>query len=214
MSQTATNDQSGNHDLAGAEDVLDRLQDAVRSKKDAGSGKATVGTVLDAFGSRSYGPFFLVPALIEMSPIGGVPGVPTVLAVFILSAAAQMLFAREHIWVPGFFERRHISGKKVEAVDSKVRPAARWLDRHTKERIPFLLRSGGIRAAAVAVILLCLTVPPLELVPFASTLPMAAIACFGLALLARDGLLMLIAFVVAALVPVGITLIALGVTGN
>jgi hypothetical protein len=35
--------------------------------------------------------------------------------------------------------------------------------------------------------------PPLELLPFASTAPMAAIATFGLALLVRDGVLMLVA---------------------
>ncbi|MEE4211760.1 MAG: exopolysaccharide biosynthesis protein [Parvularcula sp.] len=213
MAEAATQSDPDS-ELSGVEDVLDRLKEAVRSKQHVEKGKATVGVVLDAFGSRSYGPFLLVPALIEMSPIGGIPGVPTILAVFILSAAVQMLMGRDHIWVPGFFERRHINGDKVVAVDKKVRPAARWLDKHTRARIPLLLRKGGVMGAAIAVILLCLTVPPLELVPFASTLPMAAIACFGLALLARDGLLMLIAFVVAGLVPLGIAAIAMGVMGN
>ncbi|HSJ79430.1 MAG TPA: exopolysaccharide biosynthesis protein, partial [Erythrobacter sp.] len=37
------------------------------------------------------------------------------------------------------------------------------------------------------------TVPPLELVPFGSTAPMLAIAAVGLALLVRDGLLMIAA---------------------
>src|SRR5690606_36946996 len=49
------------------------------------------------------------------------------------------------------------------------------------------------RIAAAICILLALTVPPLELVPFATTAPMGAIAAFGLALFVRDGLLMIIA---------------------
>ncbi len=47
---------------------------------------------------------------------------------------------------------------------------------------------------AAACLLLCLTVPPLELFPFASTAPMAAIALFGLAMTLRDGLVMALAF--------------------
>ena len=49
------------------------------------------------------------------------------------------------------------------------------------------------KVAAVMILLLCLTVPPLEFLPFASSAPMLAIAAFGLALTVRDGLLMLIA---------------------
>lgn len=59
------------------------------------------------------------------------------------------------------------------------------------------------RIAAVFVFLLCLTVPPLEFVPFASSAPMLAIAALGLAILVRDGLLMLVAS--------GLSLTALGV---
>jgi hypothetical protein len=50
---------------------------------------------------------------------------------------------------------------------------------------------------------LCLTVPPLEFIPFASTAPMAAIAAFGLAMTLRDGLLMALGFVLS-LVAVGV----------
>ena len=41
------------------------------------------------------------------------------------------------------------------------------------------------------------TVPPLELVPFASSAPMIAIAAFGLAITVRDGVLMLVALCLA-----------------
>jgi hypothetical protein len=194
--------------ISGAQDVLDRLKEAVRDEADADTGKVTIGTILDAFGSRSYGPFLLVPALIELSPIGGIPGVPTVIATFIFLTAVQMLMGREHVWVPQFFQKRNVAGDKVNAVDDKVRPAARWLDNHTRERMHPLMSKTAVRAAAVVIILLCLTVPPLELIPFASSLPMAAIAAFGLALLVKDGLLMLLAFIVAACVPIGLAAIA------
>lgn len=53
-----------------------------------------------AFGKRSYGPFLLVPALIEISPVGGIPGMPTVLAATIIPFAALMVFGRKYIWLP------------------------------------------------------------------------------------------------------------------
>ena len=55
------------------------------------------------------------------------------------------------------------------------------------------------RRAAAVVVALCCTVPPLELIPFASSAPMLAIAAFGLAILVRDGLLMLVALALSAL---------------
>ena len=49
-------------------------------------------------------------------------------------------------------------------------------------------------ATAGVIALMCLAVPPLELLPFAVVLPMGVIAAFGIALTVRDGLLMLIGF--------------------
>lgn len=64
----------------------------------------------------------------------------------------------------------------------------------------------GAEAAAGA-IGLALMVPPLELIPFASSAPMIAITVFGLALLAHDGVLMLLALLlVTGAVAVGASL--------
>jgi hypothetical protein len=188
-------------------DILDRLDEAVASRQDIGEGKLSVRTLFDSLGERSYGPFLLVPALIELSPIGGIPGVPTIIAFVVLTTAAQILVGREHIWVPSFIEKRCVGGDKIAAVDKKVRPVARWLDRHTRNRLRLLTRTPAVKLAAVCIMLLCLTVPPLELIPFGSSIPMAAIAIFGLALLVRDGLLMLFGFVAVAAAAAGIVAI-------
>jgi len=50
---------------------------------------------------------------------------------------------------------------------------------------------------------LALAVPPLELLPLATTAPMAAIAAFGLALMVGDGLVMIVA-ILLAVVAVGV----------
>lgn len=56
--------------------------------------------------------------------------------------------------------------------------------------------SGTLAAKITAACcsLLCLSVPPLALIPFASPLPMATVAVFGLGITFRDGLLTLLGY--------------------
>lgn len=180
------------------EDILDRLEQEGRDDD-----RATVGDVTGALGDRGFGPFLFVPALIEISPIGGVPGVPTLLALIIALFAVQILMGRDEMWLPGFLERRSVSGDKLAKSADKLRGVGRWLDRWFHGRLEALTTDKVARIAGIAVLLLCLTVPPLELVPFASTAPMAAIAAFGLAMTLRDGLLMALGFVLS-IVAVGV----------
>lgn len=179
-------------------DVLDKIEE-LASKE----GQVCLGHLVEALGSRSYGPFLLIPALIDISPVGGIPGLPTLLGLVIVIVAVQMLLGRKHLWLPGFLARRSFSKEKACKSTAKLRGLARWLDRWFHGRLPRFTGGPFIRIAAGFCILLALTVPPLELLPFATTAPMAAIAAFGLALLVRDGLLMIIAALLA-LVAVGL----------
>lgn len=180
------------------EDILDRLEQEGRDDD-----RATVGDVTGALGDRGFGPFLFVPALIEISPIGGVPGVPTLLALIIALFAVQIVMQPDEMWLPGFLENRSVSGDKLAKSADKLRGIGRWLDRWFHGRLEALTGPKASRIAGIAVLLLCLTVPPLELVPFASTAPMAAIAAFGLAMTLRDGLLMGLGFVLS-LVAAGV----------
>lgn len=174
--------------------MLDELEKLVEDNE-----KTTMGEVVEVLGQRSFGPFLLLPALLEMSPVGGIPGVPTVLAAIIVLFAAQIVIGRKHMWLPGFLERRSLRTKRIGKAMPFLRKAGSFLDRWFHGRIKTLTRGAWLRAAAICVIVLALTVPPLELLPFASTAPMAAIAAFGLAMLVGDGLLMLAAFLCAGL---------------
>jgi hypothetical protein len=50
-----------------------------------------------------------------------------------------------------------------------------------------------VHVAAGLCVLVALTIPPLEVVPFAGAVPWVAIAAFGLALIVNDGILAMIA---------------------
>ena len=199
-SDRANREEGGPRGATEALDGLRRAADDARGRTDDGADEdsATIGDLMDAFGGRSYGPFLLLPALIELSPLGGVPGVPTLLAIVIAIFAVQMLIGRDHFWLPSWIERRSLKIDRVDRADDKMRPVTERLDRWSSDRLERLTNGAAERAAAICTLVLCLTVPPLELLPFASSAPMAAIAAFGLGLLVRDGLIMLIGFALSA----------------
>ena len=175
------------------ERILDQLHRAAKEQDEV-----SVGDVVEVLGDRGWGPFVFVPAVIEISPIGGIPGVPTFLACIIAIFAVQIALGREHIWLPGIIERRAVSGDRLRKAVVRMRPVGRWLDRWFRGRLSTLTTGAMKRVAAGLILLLCLSVPPLELFPFASTAPMAAIAAFGLALMFCDGLLMALGLALAA----------------
>jgi hypothetical protein len=191
-------------------DILDRLNE-LADKED----RVALGDAVEAFGNRSYGPFLVLFPLIDISPVGGIPGLPTAMAAIIMLFALQMLWGRTHMWLPGFLARRSLSAEKVKKATEKMRGLARFMDRWFHGRLPWLTQGPMVRVAAVLVIAMACTVPPLELLPFATTAPMIAIAAFGLALLVRDGVLMIIATVLAGLaVALGLGLWTSGAGGG
>lgn len=164
--------------------ILDQL--AARAE---GEQKVTGADIQSALGRRSFGPFLLVPALFELTPIGGIPGVPTLFASIIVIAAVQILFGKGHMWLPRFLRERRLRADRVTRAVDWLRPAAGWSDRLFRRRIAWLTQEPFVRVIAAICLVLAFTVPPLELLPFASSVPMAAIALFGLALVAEDGVL-------------------------
>ena len=174
-------------------DILDRL-DELANEKD----EVSLGQTIEAFGNRSYAPFLVILPLIDISPVGSIPGLPTLLALVIVLTAGQLLFGRTHMWLPGFLANRSLKSEKVAKAVKNLRPVAKRMDKWFHGRLPALTQGPMVRVAAAAIIMLTLSVPPLELLPMATTAPMAAIAAFGMALLVKDGLLMIVAFVAAA----------------
>ncbi|MBY6218755.1 exopolysaccharide biosynthesis protein [Qipengyuania aquimaris] len=186
-------DRRSGYEPESVEDVIGELDELASHSE-----KVRIGDVLDDFGGRSFGPFILIFALIEITPIGAIPGAPTVLASIIALVAVQMLFGKDHIWMPQFMQDRAVGSKKLHKAVTKLRGVAHWLDTHSRDRLDFFTQGKWLRLAAIAILMLCATVPPLEVVPFASSAPMLAIAVIALALIVRDGLVMLAALFLAA----------------
>ncbi|WP_298432805.1 exopolysaccharide biosynthesis protein [uncultured Jannaschia sp.] len=179
--------------MSQAEDIVDDLDEAAEGQE-----RVRAGDIADTIGHRGIGALLMLPAALELTPVGGIPGVPTVLALIVATFAVQILLGRDDMWLPDWIERRRIDKSKLDAAVDKMRPAAEWADRHLGRHATWLVDAPAPRVVAVAILALCATVPPLEVVPFASSIPMGTIVLFGLALTMRDGRVMALAWVAFA----------------
>ncbi|EAQ28198.1 hypothetical protein NAP1_11403 [Erythrobacter sp. NAP1] len=185
----ATQDSKNPNSIA---DVVDGLDELANSEDEV-----KIADVLDKFGARSFAPVMLVLALLEISPVGVIPGVPSFLAICVALIAVQMLVGRNHIWVPSWIAERSVSSAKMDKATTKLEGPAEKLDGVAKERLEILAQGPALKVAAAIIILLCLMVPPLEVLPWASAGPMLAISIICLAIMVRDGLAMLVAWILA-----------------
>jgi hypothetical protein len=194
-------ERTGPSNLEGTLDELEKASD--------GSGSVSIGEILDTIGQRSFGPFLLVLALIAFTPLGGIPGLPTALAFMVIVIAGQLLFNMKQFWLPNSILRRSIERQRLRNSIGYIRPVARIVDKVIRPRLSWLTKEPFVHVAAGLCILVALTVPPLEVVPFAGAVSWAAIAALGLALIAHDGVLALIAlgFTIGAAYAVFTTLL-------
>lgn len=172
------------------EQLLERLGGAPAQADD----KFTVASLLQTLGERSFGPLLLFAGAILMSPLSGIPGMPTTMGTLVLLVSLQLLLRRDHFWLPGWVLHRSIRRRKVEKAVEWLRPPARFLDRLARPRLLPLVRGVGVYVVAATCALIALAVPFMEVVPFSATLVGVALTAFGLSLTARDGLFAALAF--------------------
>lgn len=193
-------------ELSGLDELLDRLDQAA-----ADEGSLSVGSAMDVVGRRSFGPILLLAGLIAIAPlVGDIPGVPTSMGMIVLLSVAQILVGRDHIWIPGWIERRSASEEKVAKAIDWLRKPAGFLDRLTRPRFRTLVDGRGSVLIAVACLAIAVSMPFLEFVPFSSTGAAAGLIAFGLALVAHDGLVAAVAFALTALTYGAVAWVVLG----
>ncbi len=181
------------------EELLQRLEDAADKEE-----KVSLDQMMDEVGRRSFGPLLLLAGIIISAPlVSDIPGVPTMTGIFILMVAGQVLFGRKSFWLPKWMLRRSVSSDKLKkTIEKWLMKPAKFIDRFVGRRLEGLTGPAGIRAVAVVSTLLALATPATELVPMSANGVGLAIVVFGLALIAHDGVLVLIGFLMVAVTAV------------
>lgn len=170
-----------------------------------GAQRISVGDVMARVGDQSFAAVILVPAIVLVSPISGIPGTPTIGALITILVSIQALFGRRHLWLPGFLRRRSISAEKMRrAIDWLSRPAG-WMDRHSSGRLKLLTWAPFLPVAYAAVTLIAISWPFLELLPFVTSFFAGAVAMMMFGVMTRDGIYLLAGYVQAGVLALIIT---------
>lgn len=189
------------HNSRPLQDLLNRIHQITQE-----TDHVSLEKILDVVGRRSFGPLLLVAGLITLMPIiGDIPGVPTLMAVFVVLVAGQMLFRQEHLWLPQWLLQQSVSRSQLEtSLEWLLRPAE-FIDGWLQPRLTVFTSETATYPIAISCLFIAAVMPIMEVIPFSANLAGAALTAFGLALIAYDGLLALFAF--------GFTALSFGVVG-
>jgi hypothetical protein len=171
-----------------------RLRDLAGLAREKGG--ISVGEVLCGLGRTSMAFTILFLALPALIPIPGPFGV--VFGSALALVAAQISLGRRTIWLPAFLSRRRLSPSVVELV---VRYSAPILARIEAVVHPGRLSvfTGGTMQWLLSFPIFLLAVAIALPIPLGNYLPVFALVAISVALMARDGLLLLGALFVSAL---------------
>lgn len=187
-----------NHpDPADIEELLDLIKVGAADRA-----YVTIGEMMDSVGYRTFGPMLLLVGLILITPLSGVPGMPTLMGLLTLLTLGQLLLGRTKFWLPGWLVKRRISRKKLMKGLEMLRPAASRIDRLLRPRFSLLVRGPGLHLMALACMLIAVGMPATEIIPFSSSIAGLALLTFGLSMISKDGLLALFAWGIAFAGPV------------
>ncbi len=187
---------SENKDITNLEQLLDRIC-AAGGVED--NDQVSIGAVLKKVGWRSFGPLLLFAGVLTLAPlVGDIPGVPTFIGIIVFLIAIQLLLHQEHFWLPNFLLKRSVSQNKLQKATAWFRKPAKLIDKFLKPRLQVFIEGKTIYVVALICLIIAVAMPVMELVPFSANGAGAALTAFGLSLIARDGLLAIIALVFTA----------------
>ena len=147
-----------------------------------------VGSLMLAAGDRAFGGLLFLFALPNVLPTP--PGMSSVLGVPLILLSVQLAFGRRTPWLPGVIAHRSLKHADFVRLVERMLPLLRRLERVLKPRLallttPLVERLIGVLCLVLAIVL----VLP---IPFANIPTAAAICVLALALLASDGVGLLI----------------------
>lgn len=168
--------------------LLDGVENAARNDV------VSISDILDEFGERSVLPFILIASMLLVSPLSGIFGVSTLIAIVIILLSAQAVWGRRRLWLPDVLLRREVKSSRLLFCVKWLRAPSRFFDRHSGKRL-VMLSTGPMRFVTLVV---CMVIPIawplLEFVPFASSVGGATVALFSFGLFTRDGLYVLLGY--------------------
>jgi hypothetical protein len=170
--------------------------------------RISLGALRNALDDRGFGVLLFIFALPNLVPVN-IPLLSAVLGVPLVLLAAQLSYGRHKPWFPDWLTSQSFPREGFVAVVNRALPFLERVEKLLRPRLTVLLSWTGERLVGIAILILAvvLTLP----IPFANWLPACGIAVFGLAIVEKDGVAVLVGLalgiasvIVAATVVIGL----------
>jgi hypothetical protein len=160
------------------------------------------GSLLESVGERTFGALFLVFSIPAVM-VGVIPGISTLLGLPLLLLSIQLTIGSSRPWLPRSVSARSLERSAFARVVAAIQPRLQRFEKLLKPRLLVLTSTWAERGIGLC----CLIAAVLVFlpIPFGNLLPAVALCAFGLALMEKDGILVLV-----GLATLGFSLVVLG----
>ena len=157
--------------------------------EEPGPDRLTFSELATQLHARAWGGLLVIFAAINVIPLP--PGASIFFAVPLIIVTAQMAFGRASPWFPARIDRRGVTKEELRRLIAKMEWIEVRVERMFKPRLTTLTGPTATRLIGIVCFILAL----MTMLPIVHVAPAAVIVLFGLALIYRDGALIIAAAV-------------------
>jgi len=163
--------------------LSDELEDWAR-----GDGPKTLGSLVALFDERSFAVLFVLLMAVPALPLP-TGGVTHVFELIVMLVALQLIAGRRMVWLPVRWRGKDLSSTTRGRFFERLLRTIRWLERHSRTRLAFLVSGRPLRSF-YGLVVLALTVAAFLAPPFSGldTLPALGVVVLSLGILLRDSI--------------------------
>lgn len=157
--------------------------------------RLSLAELCSGLGNRSFGLLLLLFALPNCIPLG-IPGLSTLTGIPLALITVQLLLAYPVPVLPGWLSRRSLSSRDFQRLCRTTCPWLARIERLTRPRwLPLTSRQAERWLGLLSLILAIVLILP---IPFGNVPPAWALVLLALAMIERDGLLLLLGIALSA----------------
>lgn len=168
-----------------------RFSDTLERLGVDGGEKLFLGEIVDVFGERAFGAVMLLFAIVNLLPWP--PGGTTLTGAPLLFLSAELAWGRDSLWLPKWLERASVRRETFATLSGRLMKIIRFSEALSRPRLYFLTGRLGQGLIGLA----CLLLSAVLVLPVfgGNLIPAVAIGFFALGVMQRDGLAVLLGWI-------------------
>ena len=180
-----------------------RFSDTLERMGAHGGEKLHLGEIVEAFGERAFGAVMLLFAIVNMLPWP--PGGTTLTGAPLLFLSAELAWGRDSLWLPRWLGRASVKRDRFRTLSGRLMKIIRFSEALSRPRLYFL--TGRLGQGLIGLACLCLSAILVLPVFGGNLIPAVAIGFFSLGIMQRDGLAVLLGWIMTG-VTVAVLILA------